>query len=75
VSSTFLGLLHILCHENFKKSKHSNVGVMNEVGVTQELRLTLALGHHGMSPLRVDVAGCRHVVRDSTHSNSHKIMV
>jgi hypothetical protein len=27
------------------------MGVINEVGVTQELRLALVLGHHGMSPL------------------------
>jgi hypothetical protein len=33
------------------------VGVINEVGATQELQLALALGHHGMSLLRVDVAG------------------
>ena len=26
-----------LCHENFKKNKHGNVGVINEVGATQEL--------------------------------------
>ena len=32
------------------------MGVINEVGATQELRLALALGHHGMSLLRVDVA-------------------
>ena len=51
------------------------MGIINKVGATQELRLALALGHHGMSPLRVDVAGRRHVVRDSTRSNSHKIMV
>ena len=58
-----------------KKSKHGNVGVINEVGAIQELRLTLALGHHGMSSLHVDVFGRKHVVRDSTRSNFHKIMV
>ena len=33
------------------------MGVINEDGATQELRLALALGHHGMSPLHIDVAG------------------
>ena len=33
------------------KSKHGNVGVINEVGAIQGLRLALAFGHHGMSPL------------------------
>uniref|UniRef100_A0A2N9FVW6 DUF7745 domain-containing protein n=1 Tax=Fagus sylvatica TaxID=28930 RepID=A0A2N9FVW6_FAGSY len=37
-------------------SKHGNVGVRNEVGATQGLRLALALGHHGMSPLHGGVA-------------------
>ena len=57
------------------KSKHGNVGVINEIGATQELWLDLALGHHGMSPLRVDVASRRHVVRDCMLYKSHKIMV
>ena len=51
------------------------MGVINEIDATQVFWLDLALGHCGMSPLHVDVAGRRHVVRDSTHSNSHKIMV
>ena len=51
------------------------MGVINEISATKELWLDLALGHHGMSPLCVDVAGHRHVVRDSTRSNSHKIIV
>jgi hypothetical protein len=63
-----------LCHENFKKSKHGNVDVRNEVRATQGLRLALALGHHGMSPLHGGVAGTCFYVRDSTRSNSHKIM-
>ena len=33
-----------ICHENFKKSKHSNMGVINEVGATQGLQLALAFG-------------------------------
>ena len=33
------------------------MGVINEVGATQELRLALALGHHGMSLLSVGVVG------------------
>jgi hypothetical protein len=33
------------------------------------------LGHHGMSPLHGSVAGTCFRVRDSTHSNSHRIMV
>ena len=50
------------------------MGVINEVSATQELRLALALGHRGISPLRIDVASCRHVVRDSIRFNSHEIM-
>jgi hypothetical protein len=57
-----------------KKSKHGNVGVRNEVGTTQGLWLTLAFGYHGMSPLHEGVAGTCFRVRDSTHSNSHRIM-
>ena len=38
------------------------------------LWLALAFGHHGMSPLHGGVAGTCFRVRDSTHSNSHKIM-
>jgi hypothetical protein len=60
--------------KTLKKSKHGNVGVRNKVGVTQGLRLALALGHHGMSPLHGGVAGTCFRVRDSTRSNSHKIM-
>ena len=33
------------------------------------------LGHHGMSPLHGGVAGTCFRVRDSTRSNSHRIMV
>jgi hypothetical protein len=33
------------------------------------------LGHHGMSPLHGGVVGTCFRVRDSTRSNSHKIMV
>jgi hypothetical protein len=33
------------------------------------------LGHHGMSPLHEGVVGTCFRVRDSTRSNSHKIMV
>jgi hypothetical protein len=33
------------------------------------------LGHHGMNPLHGGVAGTCFRVRDSTHSNSHRIMV
>ena len=33
------------------------MSVINVVGATQELRLALALGHHGMSPLHMGVAG------------------
>ena len=33
------------------------------------------LGHHGMSPLHGGVAGTWFRVRDSTRSNSHRIMV
>ena len=57
------------------KSKHGNVGVINEVGATQRLQLALAFGHHGMSPLHEGVAGTCFRVRDSTRSNSHKTMV
>ena len=32
------------------------------------------LGHHGMSPLHGGVAGTYFRVKDSTRSNSHKIM-
>ena len=32
------------------------------------------LGHHGMSPLQEGVAGTCFHVRDSTRSNSHRIM-
>jgi hypothetical protein len=60
--------------KTFKKSKHGNVGVRNEVGATQGLRLALALGHHSMSPLHGGVAGTCFRVRDSTRSNSHRIM-
>ena len=34
----------MFCHENFKKSKHGNVGVENEVGATQGQWLALAFG-------------------------------
>ena len=51
------------------------MGVRNEVGVTQGLRLALALGHHGMSPLHGGMAGTCFRVRDSTRSNAYKIMV
>ena len=60
--------------KTLKKSKHGNVGVRNEVGATQGLRLALALGHHGMSPLHGGVVGTCFRVRNSIHSNSHKIM-
>ena len=33
------------------------------------------LGHHGMSPLHGGVSGTCFRVRDSTRSNSHRIMV
>jgi hypothetical protein len=33
------------------------------------------LGHHGMSPLHGGVAGTYFRVRESTRSNSHRIMV
>jgi hypothetical protein len=33
------------------------------------------LGHHGMSPLHGGVASACFRVRDSTHSNPHRIMV
>ena len=33
------------------------------------------LGHHGMSPLHGGVAGTCFRVRDTTRSNSHRIMV
>ena len=46
------------------------MGVRNEVGVTQGLRLALAFGHHGMSPSHGGVAGTYFRVRDSTRSNS-----
>ena len=65
----------MFCHENFKKSKHGNVGVRNEVSTTQGLRLALAFRHHGMSRLYGGVAGMCFRIRDSTCSNSHKIMV
>jgi hypothetical protein len=61
--------------KTLKKNKHGNVGVRNEVGATQGLRLALAFGHHGMSPLHGGVAGTCFRVRDSTCSNSHRIMV
>jgi hypothetical protein len=51
------------------------VDVINEVGATQELRLALAFGHHGMSPIHGGVADTCFRVRDSIRSNSHKIMV
>ena len=66
----------IKIHFTMKTLKRVNmVGDINEVGATQVLRLTLALGHHGISHLCIDVAGRVYVVRDSTRSNSHKIMV
>jgi hypothetical protein len=45
--------------KTLKKSKHGNVGVRNE----------------DMSPLHGGVAGTCFRVRDSTRSNSHRIMV
>ena len=48
---------------------------INEVGATQGLRLALAFGHQGMSLLHGGVTGTCFRVRDSTRSNSHKIMV
>jgi hypothetical protein len=46
------------CHENFKKRKHGNMGVTNEIGPSQVLWLDLVLGHHGMSPSCIEMA-CR----------------
>jgi hypothetical protein len=47
---------------------------INEVSATQGLRLALAFGHHGMTPLHGGVAGTCFRVIDSTRSNSHKII-
>jgi hypothetical protein len=68
----------IKIHFAMKTLKRVNMvmwGVRNEVGATQGLRLALALGHHGMSPLHGGMAGTCFRVRDSTRSNSHRIMV
>jgi hypothetical protein len=60
--------------KTLKKSKHGNMGVRNEVGAPKGNGSPWLLGHHGMSPLHGDVAGTCFRVRDSTRSNSHKIM-
>ena len=43
--------------------------------VIQGLQLALVFGRHGMSPLHGGVAGTCFRVKDSTRSNSHRIMV
>ena len=67
----------IKIHFAMKILKRVNMvmGVRNEIGVTQGLRLALAFGHHGMCPLHGGVAGTCFRVRDSIRSNSHRIMV
>uniref|UniRef100_A0A2N9JAV7 Uncharacterized protein n=1 Tax=Fagus sylvatica TaxID=28930 RepID=A0A2N9JAV7_FAGSY len=54
--------------KSITENKHGNVGVINEVGATQELQLALALGHRGMSPLHGGVA-----VEPITRARSKKI--
>jgi hypothetical protein len=65
----------IKIHFAMKTLKRVNMVMWALVGAIQGLRLALAFGHHGMSPLHGGVAGTCFRVEDSTRSNSHRIMV
>jgi hypothetical protein len=68
----------IKIHFAMKTLKRVNMvmwALETKIGAIQGLRLALAFGHHGMSSLHGGVAGTCFRVRDSTCSNSHRIMV